>query len=107
MIENSGLLHFKAYRYTVKELWTPPDTFGQRDAHGAEENQSDALIKNQGRHQGGGGGAKLVKKVAFYMENMRLKQRFSISKDLFFSKYKKNAIFLLICYLGGSPLKMS
>ena len=38
MIENYGLLHFKAYRYTVKELWTPPDTFGQRDAHGAEEN---------------------------------------------------------------------
>ena len=32
MIGNSGLRHFKAYRSTVNEMWTPQH-YGQSDAH--------------------------------------------------------------------------
>ena len=35
MIENSGLRHFKAYRSTVNEMWTPQH-YGQSDTHDTE-----------------------------------------------------------------------
>ena len=33
MKEKSGLLHFKAYRSVANEKMTPPQHYGQRDAH--------------------------------------------------------------------------